>query len=188
MRKALAVAPFLAGLAVILLLFASNHRKEYEMSEKVCLSAPWDLYEKKLRAMFGQDPDIEIEYDRDGMEIKLFVDDPDKAEAIEELLPAMVEFPGVSLKLTVVPGNGEAPAIALYNRAFSGNPAFHYAQRVQPEGTSNPADFVVFAKEVVQYYEDNPFSVGGMRSMLYQDLAKELFGEQGGVYFSTDVQ
>jgi hypothetical protein len=49
---------------------------------------------------------------------------------------------------------------------------------------------VVFVPKVVQYYTDNLGDINGFRTTLYQELAKELFGESEltrGVYFCTDI-
>jgi hypothetical protein len=49
---------------------------------------------------------------------------------------------------------------------------------------------VVFVPEVVQYYTDNLGDINGFRTTLYQELAKELFGDSElsrGVYFCTDI-
>ena len=41
----------------------------------------------------------------------------------------------------------------------------------------NSFTYVVFEKEVVQYWNDNLGDINGLRSTLYQDLAKEIFAD-----------
>lgn len=52
----------------------------------------------------------------------------------------------------------------------------------------NSFTYVVFEKEVVQYWNDNLADYNGLTSTLYQDLAKEIFEDANldGVYFCTD--
>ena len=53
-------------------------------------------------------------------------------------------------------------------------------------GSLNDFNFVVFVPEVVQFYNDDLGDINGLCSTLYQDLAKDLFGEEAGIYFCTD--
>lgn len=50
------------------------------------LSPPWDIYYQELNALFGQDKEIHVIFDEEEYEIKLHVDEIDKATALEELL------------------------------------------------------------------------------------------------------
>ena len=75
----------------------------------------------------------------------------------------------------------------LYNAAFSGNAAF--VNTIPVEGVfTNPILYVVFEKEVVQYFNDDLGDPHGNRSTLYQELAKEVFPEHDGVLYCTDVE
>ena len=46
--------------------------------------------------------------------------------------------------------------------------------------------FIVFEKVVVQWFSDSIGDWYGLTSTLYQDLAKDIFGNIDGVYFCTD--
>ena len=48
--------------------------------------------------------------------------------------------------------------------------------------------YVIFAKKVVQYYDDSLDSAYGVKSTLYEDLARAVFQDVKGVYFCTDIQ
>lgn len=52
---------------------------------------------------------------------------------------------------------------------------------------SNPIAYCSFKKEVVQYPADDLSSETGLKSTLYEDLAREIFENTDGVYFCTDV-
>lgn len=158
------------------------------MDNKFKLSAPWTVYYREIQALFGQDPEITIEYDEDNVEIKLLVQNEEKAEALQQLLPSEKIFGRVVLKITVVPANQSSKLTrSVFQKAFNGNPAFNYCYRVDNVFT-NPIDFVVFKKEVVQYFNDNLCDIHGIKSTLYEDIARDVFGELPGVYFNTDTE
>ena len=52
---------------------------------KIGLSSPWVVYYREVNALFGQDPEIHVVFDEDKNELKLFVDNSSKAEALREL-------------------------------------------------------------------------------------------------------
>jgi len=154
--------------------------------EKLKLSSPWDIYYKQIEALFGEDPAVTVVLDEEEYELKLYVEGATKAEAIEQLLPSKKEFGNVTLKITVIPSNAsDMSRVALIEKAFEGNPAL--VDILSGEILSNPVNYVIFEKEVVQFFNDDLSAVGGICSTLYQDLAKEIFGEKEGVYFCTDT-
>ena len=156
------------------------------MDKKLKLSSPWMSYYHKLQAMFKDDPEIKLDFDEDNIEVKMYVDNEDKADALQKLLPAEKVFGSVVMRITVVPANvGESKA-HLFETAFSGNPAFSFIISVEDVFT-NPVNYVVFKKEVVQYFNDNLGDYHGNCSTLYQDIALEIFGDMDGIFFCTDV-
>lgn len=157
------------------------------MDNKFKLSAPWTIYYREIQALFGQDPEISIEYNEDKVEIKLYVTNFEKAEALQQLLPCEKIFGKVILKTTIVPANKETKLTrSVFQKAFNGNPAFSYVYRVDNVFT-NPIDYVVFKKEVVQYFNDDLSDIHGVKSTLYEDIARDVFGNIPGTYFNTDT-
>ena len=156
-------------------------------SEKVKLSAPWVLYVDALRAMFEEDPEVTIDYDDETNVVRMRVDNQVKADALSQLIPAEKDFGNVKLKINVVPANMKAKKSDLFMAAFAGNNAVN--GYVPIEGVfSNPLMYVMFKKEVVQYWIDNMGDPRGLRSTLYEDIAREVFGEHEGVLFCTDSE
>ena len=152
------------------------------------LLSPWMQFYHELSAMFRYDPDIKIILDESNDEIKMYVDSPQKAAALQELLPPKKTFGDVTVLVTIIPCNRTKTTETgdLWERAFDGNPAFCYSCKV--EGIlSNPIVYVVFDTIVVQYYTDNLGDINGIRSTLYQDIAKEIFNPMEGVFYCTDV-
>ena len=167
----------------------SNNEKKEEnnMNKKVNLVSPWMNYFHKLEAMFREDPAIKLQFNKEDFVIKIYVEGESKASALSQLLPESVTFGNVKLYINVIPANKLESSLSLFEKAFEGNPALSFVMSVSGASTNN-FDFVVFKKEVVQYYDDNLGDINGIRSTLYQDLAKELFGSPDGVYYCTDKE
>lgn len=158
------------------------------MTNHVKLSAPWTTFYREVEALFGEDPDIKIVFDENDLVIRLLVEDPDKADALTQLLPTEKNFGNVTVSLSVIPANKDvAPSkISLIKRAFHGNPAYHYS--ASAEGIfSNPIHYVVFANKVVQFFNDDLGDVNGNCSTLYQEIAKDVLGEGEGICYCTDT-
>ena len=68
--------------------------------------------------------------------------------------------------------------------AFDGNEIIDDV--VQDTGLTRDMNYVVFRKEVAQYYNDNIQSVDGFSSTLYEDIAREIFKDApAGTFFCT---
>lgn len=152
--------------------------------EKLMLSAPWVTFIHELQLLFEQDKDIRMLVDSNNLEVKLYVEDWKKADALTKLLPAEKAFGNVTLKIEVIPANrGDDSPFALIQDAFKGNPVFVGAEAASKTiGTFN---YAVFKKEVVQFFNDQLDDINGNKSMLYQDIAKDVLGEQDGVFYCT---
>lgn len=155
---------------------------------KVNLSSPWSNYYKEINALFGLNPDINVVFDEENYVVKLYVDGEVKANAIEQILPQEKEFGNVTVTIQVIPANKTSKSRAdLFEAAFRGNPAFSYIQTIEGPFT-NPISYVVFKNAVVQYFTDNLGDIHGLRSTLYQEIAREIIGvDEEGIYFCTDV-
>lgn len=152
----------------------------------VNISSPWVTFYREIEALFGSDPEIKIVFDEDKNEIKLYVDNHRKADALTQLLPSKREFGNVTLLIDVVPPNVDSYDIqSLYEAAFENNPAFAYVEHVDGLFTM---DYVVFKNKVVQYFNDDMSDVHGNCSTLYQEIAKNVLETVPGVFFCTDVE
>lgn len=149
------------------------------------LSSPWVSYVHKLQALFGPDPDITVRYDEDREAVYLKVHGYDKAKALEHLLPAVVTFGNMSMDVIIVPDNNEPDIVELYRKALEGNPLFSKVISVKPEGSSNAFNYVMFKKEVVQFWDDNLSDPHGNITTLAQDIAGDVF-LRPGMHFSTE--
>lgn len=162
-------------------------------------SAPWVSYVHKLKALFGQDPDIRIDYIEDMNEVKLYINGRDKYEALDYLLPKEKVFGNVKLHIALIPSNemSGTPNIGkMLQDAFKDNPIFSRA--VDTQTMFDLVTYVMFHKEVAQYFDDNLSDLNGVRSTLYQNIADEIFRDMEddhmrlpalqGVHFCTEVE
>ena len=154
---------------------------------RIGMSAPWVIFYREIEEMFREDPEVRVVYDEDKNVVTLYVDNAAKAEALTSLLPEVKEFGNVELPIIIKPSNrlGESKA-NIYATAFTGNPVLSYIRTIRGIFT-NDLTYVVFKNKVVQYYNDDLSDVNGMCSTLYQNIAKDLFGESEGVFFCTDL-
>ena len=72
---------------------------------KLKIAPPWITYVNQIKVMFGNDPDITIEYSNEDLEIKLYVDKSVKASALQRLLPNSKIFGNIVLDITIIPAN-----------------------------------------------------------------------------------
>ena len=153
------------------------------------ISPPWDEYYRKVNAMFSQDPEVHVLYDEEDYILKLFVDTDDKAAALKTLLPSTVNFGNINLTVEIIPANGFGRVTGVRDAikaAFAGNPVVNDIITTSGVGSFN-ATYVIFAKKVVQYFNDDLTDVHGFRSTLYEDIAREIFEQESGVYYCTDT-
>ena len=155
------------------------------MENKLKIAPPWIQYVNALNAMFEKDPAVKIVYDNESVSVSLYVTGEAKANALAGLLPSKKEFGNVTLTISVVPANEES-TIKLFRDAFYGNEAVNEIWTTQEAFGSNPLTYVIFAKEVVQYFNDNLGDANGNKSTLYENIARELFENHEGIYFCTD--
>ena len=153
------------------------------------LSAPWHMYYKELCLLFEHDEEVRIIYDMDEQVISIYVDNAVKAEVMAAVLPTEKKFGNVTLTIVVIPANKNLRRSCGfdYENLFYGNPIVNEVYTVDGIMT-NPITYVVFKKEVVQYFTDDLGDAHGMCTTLYQDIAKRVFEEHEGVFFCTDTK
>ena len=160
---------------------------------KLKLAAPWTTYYREIQAMFKNDKDVRIIYDENEINIKLYVNNAQKAAALGMLLPESVTFGNVTLGICIIPPNGDNKVaeitsdIDAVKQALGGNEAVTQFYTIDGIFT-NQMMYVVFKKEVVQFFNDDLSDIRGICSTLYANIANELFGRLNGVFFCTDSE
>ena len=158
------------------------------------LEAPWFTYQKKVKALLGQDPDIivgEVNELTDGKTDYAFdieVRNHEKFVALDRVMPEVVEFGNVTLGITLYDEENSVSTedgIEIFTTIFKGNPLVEDVKDVV-DFTGARHGFVVFKPQVVQFFDDDISDFNGNWSGLAQDIAREVFGaEMRGVHFCT---
>ena len=162
---------------------------------KLHLSSPWEIFHREIEELFKYDNEVHIVYDEADNHIKLYVDNSEKATALERLLPSQKRFGNITVNVTVVPANGFVELNVpesyindyIFNVAFENNGAFSFAKTITG---IFPTDltYVVFRNKVVRYFNDDLGDIYGCCSTLYQEIAKDVFGEREGIFYNTDAE
>lgn len=154
---------------------------------RIGMSSPWIVYYHEVEAFFRDDPEVHVLYDEEKNEICIHVDNSAKAMALDHLLVHEKVYGNVVLRIKVIPANGFAVYKGyLFENALDKNKALSYINRVRGI-FSNDITYVVFARKVVQYYNDDLGDAHGVCSTLYQNIANDIFEPAEGVFFCTDV-
>lgn len=153
-------------------------------------SAPWVTYTRELKKLFAEDPSINIITDPDNeYQVNIYVENIEKAYVIEHLLPNIVTFGNIELKINVIPGNLDINSkTKLFNIVFADNSVLEDSIQIDPYGTGSPITFLVFRKEVVQFFDDDLTDPNGNVSTLWQDIASDVFLDTDEVRFCTSTE
>lgn len=152
----------------------------------------WAIYVRELEQLFKYDPEVHVVYDSEKRLVTLYVDDDNKAAALEKLIPERVEFGSVVLLISIA---HDAPAslpvdrltnAELYKYALQHNGALSFIKTIHGV-LSSDLTYVVFRHEIVQYFTDDLGDVYGQTSTLFQNIARHIFSLIPSVFFCTDV-
>lgn len=172
-------------------------KSEETLKAGLRLSAPWTLFYREVNALFEKDPEVKVLYNYEEPELKIVVKGNDeKAAVLGRFIPTEKKFGNVTLNISVVGDDGQpVPDVNLpdeiaIEKAFAGNEALSFVKHVQTVFQDN-ITYVVFKKEVVQYFADNTSDLYGAISTLYQNIAVDVFADtlanKGNFLFCTDV-
>lgn len=152
-------------------------------------SSPWVTYYKEVDALFKKDKEVLVVFDEENIELKIYVDNQEKASAIQYLIPNEKNFGNVILKIKVIPSNGKqlrdvrtTNIVDIASDAFRGNNAVFAVTDVR---AVFDLVYVIFRKEVVQYFDDNIGDINGNCSTLYEVIARDVFNDVG-IKYCTD--
>ena len=112
----------------------------------------------------------------------------EKANALYQILPAERTFGNITVRVKIIPANPEDKFTeSIFEAAFNGNPVVNYVKTVD-NILRGKVSFVVFKPDVVQFYNDNMADINGMRSTLYEDIAREIFPPNLEIHYCTDTK
>ena len=150
------------------------------------ISAPWEILFNEFEALFGEDPEISVKryYTEDDKTIIMMVDSQEKADALQKILPASYTFGNIVVHLDIKPANtNESDIVNIYAKAFKGNPVLDDILTEDIPGSK--ANFFVFRNEVCRFFADNIRDYQGKKSVLFEDIAADIFEDTPGIYFCT---
>lgn len=158
---------------------------------KLNLSSPWVQYYHQVEAFFKNDNEVKVVYNEEKNVLNIYVADPAKADALGQIFPYEKTWGNVTLLIKVVPANNQAvftmtsASISVWAAAFKNNPVVSDIKVIK-NLYSNDLTYIIFRKEVVQYFTDSLADYYGQRSTLYQDIAEDIFIEHENVFFCTN--
>lgn len=156
-------------------------------TERLNLADPWIIYWRQLKELFWGDEEIDIFYNDEEKRITIRVDNTDKYNALNLLLPGEKEFGNVKIGIVVIPSNlGQKSRADYIKDLFKNNPEISRIQTIE-NVFGNPVTYVAFRPDIVQYPADNLHDINGNKTTLREDLARELLGEEEGIAFCTDA-
>lgn len=149
----------------------------------VNFSSPWVQYYRKIEALFRYDKEIRVVYDDENVILNLYVSNGEKASLLTTFLPNEMLYGGTVLSIEIWPVNCELTSVSgKLSDIFKNNSSVQFIETV--EGILD-ITYVVFKDEIVHYYSDDLGDYYRMTSTLYENLAREIFRDSKGVYFST---
>ena len=159
-------------------------------NNNVQLSPPWCKFYHEVEALFGKDPDIQVIFDEEDYTVTLYVEDEDKAYALDQILPAKKVMGNIVVTINVIPANDTVDTSkkkALYEKAFAGNPVFSRIEQVSLPMWGN-YNYCIFnaGESLVQFYNDELQSPWGLCTMVLEDAARDVLAGPDGMLFTTD--
>lgn len=150
------------------------------------LSPPWITAYKKLETLFGVDPEIDVKYDDDTKTVILESINTYKIAALEKIMIPTMAFGNITLTIKCLVKDGAEENIsALFKTAFAGNP--HFSQVIDAQTPYGEQPYVLFKKEVLQFYNDDTSDYYGNWNGLSEDILREVVNENIRVNIGTEV-
>lgn len=155
----------------------------------ITLEAPWETYNKKIKALFEKDADITVgdiyeTGDDTDYAFDIEVKRHDKYVALDRLISGVKTFGNVVLGINLFDEeNNGSDILELYKVLFDGNRIVKDI-RTCTDPTGTEWEYVLFYPEVVQFPDDDLTDFNGNWNGLAEDIAREFFVDRG-VNFCT---
>lgn len=160
----------------------------------VGMQSPWVTTYGKIRSLFQNDPDLKISNlsgDHEGVyTFAITSANVTKLTAIEKILKNEFVFGNVTLQVKFIYDDSEDDEKITANdfkNAFNGNSIVRDVKTVKnPFGDEQT--FVMFGKDVIQFYNDDLTDLYGNFNGLSEDIAREVFNKtDASINYMTDV-
>lgn len=169
--------------------------KEEKRMKQMKLEAPWYTYQKKVKALFERDPEIEVtpvyepESGSADYSFDVVVRNHEKFMALDRVLAKKKTFGDITLDITLFDeenySDGKEDYADLYTAIFQGNGILKDVKKTK-DIAGTLIGFVRFQPEVIQFPNDDTSDYNGNWNGLAEDIAREVF-EEGyrGISFCT---
>ena len=156
--------------------------------EALGISSPWMTYYKKLVALFGDDPELEVSWKEEGEEKSVIIASTNtfKIMALEKLLDPKITFGNIILTIKCLVKDGSEESVsAIFKTAFAGNP--HISKVIDQETMGCiEQTFVLFKPEVIQFFNDDITDYHGNWNGLSEDIMRDVINANLRVNIGTD--
>lgn len=160
----------------------------------VGLQSPWVTTYGKIKALLVRDPDLNISKITESEGVYTFnisSTNANKICALEKIIKNEFTYGNVVLKINFLVENTEEEGNTItandLRNAFTGNGVVSKIETVtNPVGIDQT--FVLFERDVIQFYNDDISDFYGNFNGLAEDIARELFNDAGPeINYCTDI-
>lgn len=159
---------------------------------KLAIDAPWYTFQKKVKALFGLDPDIYVSevYEPENEDVdyafNIEVSNHEKFVALDRVIYGVKQFGNVSMAINLcdMEENDAHPGVELFETIFDGNPIMKDLKVITDHAGTDRV-YVRFYPEVVQFFDDDLTDYNGNFNGLAEDIARDVFDETWSVNFCT---
>lgn len=142
------------------------------MEDSVKIFSPWVTYQKKVKAFFDYDDEVQVfDLADDGCDYILTVkaDTAKKAFALQKILKPEVDFGNVKVRIVVKCGEISDILEAAYDK----NAIVHKIEQKDIPG--GVAEYIMLEPEVIQFQNDDISSPTGDSTFLAETIGREMF-------------
>lgn len=146
--------------------------------ENLKFSAPWEIYCRKVQALFSKDPEIAVSdiTQRGGTRImRIQTCNMDKYNALMQVFPTVKYFGDAALQIDIPTPEGkfERDLFDTMQDLFDGNEAVDkVCVSLDPFG--NEQIYVMFKPEIMQFFNDNIRDYNGICTTVAENLARDV--------------
>ena len=159
----------------------------------VKLSPPWYILRNKIYNLLGADEELiiseleESETKKGSYVVTISSQNDAKLEALKKIMISHFEFGNISVDVDFeyIRDEDDEVTIEDYETAFEGNP--YFVQAVETgKGMFQGIKYIVFAKEILQFFDDDLTDLYSNMSIIVADAVKDVCKKYNNVNFCTD--
>lgn len=160
-----------------------------KMSDQVGIEAPWWRIYKEISNLFAPDKEIEIskmdESDPSVCKFTISSKNAAKIAALEKIVKNHFVIGNVTLDISFeyIKDGGNITADD-FEAAFEGN-SNYVTSKVISKGPFQDITYVIFAKEIIQFFDDDLTDIYGNFNGTVEEVASDICNKSSNINFST---